>query len=162
MSGPHTTGPHSTGPGAITTARAYGLDRAAIPKGAALLLVDRLWPRGIRKADLAPDDWIRDVAPSTALRTWFGHRADRWAAFRDRYRTELAANPDAVRRCLDWCRKGPVVLMYGAHDTQHNQAVVLAEFLTDALTGQRAGASSAASRAAGHPQSHSYPAASFA
>ena len=123
-----------TGAGSITTARVYGLDPASLPAGAARLLVDRVWPRGIRKADLDLDEWVRDVAPSTALRKWFGHKIDRWPEFETRYRAELSANTGPVDDCLAWCRKGPVVLLYGAHDTQHNQAVVLARFLAEKLT----------------------------
>ena len=117
----------------IQIARVYGPDAAPDRRSGAGLLVDRVWPRGIRKADLQPDDWIREVAPSTALRKWFGHKPDRWDEFRSRYRAELNDNPDAVRRCLDWCRKGSVTLLYGAHDEARNQAVVLAEYLNQQL-----------------------------
>lgn len=99
----------------------------------ARLLVDRVWPRGISKTALQPDDWIRDVAPSTGLRKWFGHDPERWAAFRERYLAELADNPDAVERCLAWCRAGSVVLLFGAKDRDHNQAVVLRDHLREAL-----------------------------
>lgn len=101
---------------------------------AARLLVDRVWPRGISKDDLALDDWIKEVAPSTELRKWFGHDPDRWDAFRRRYREELDDNEEAVERCLVWCRKGPVVLLYGAKDRDHNQAVVLRAYLRERLT----------------------------
>lgn len=111
---------------AIRIARAYD-DLGEIP--GARLLVDRVWPRGISKADLALDDWLRDIAPSSDLRKWFGHDPDRWEAFRSRYRAELQERDDAIGRCLDWCRKGPVVLIYGAKDREHNQAVVLREYL---------------------------------
>lgn len=118
-----------TPPGQIALARAYSA--AALPgvRCGAGLLVDRVWPRGMSKAELQPDAWLRDIAPSTELRKWFGHRVDRWDEFRTRYRSELDANPDAVACCLDWCRKGPVTLIYGAQDQEHNQAVVLAEYL---------------------------------
>ncbi len=99
----------------------------------ARLLVDGVWPRGIGKDALDLDDWIRDVAPSTDLRKWFGHDPDRWDAFRRRYRAELGSNEDAVERCLTWGRKGPVVLLFGAKDRDHNQAVVLREYLRDRL-----------------------------
>lgn len=95
----------------------------------ARLLVDRLWPRGIGKAELALDDWIREVAPSSDLRKWFNHDPAKWDEFRHRYRTELDDNDEAVERCLVWCRKGLVVLLYGAKDRDHNQAVVLKDFL---------------------------------
>lgn len=115
----------------ISVARAY--DDAGQTQGARLL-VDRLWPRGIRKADLALDEWIREVAPSNALRKWFGHDPDRWDEFRRRYRAELDDNEEAVERCLAWCRKGPVVLLYGAKDRDYNQAVELREYLRERLT----------------------------
>ncbi|MBK6467245.1 MAG: DUF488 family protein [Rhodobacter sp.] len=119
-----------TGKADISLARAYdGPDG----RPGARLLVDRVWPRGRRKEDLRLDDWIRDVAPGTALRKWFGHDPAKWAEFRDRYRAELDANRDAVERCLAWCRKGPVVLIYGAKDRVHNQAVVLRDHLQEAL-----------------------------
>jgi uncharacterized protein YeaO (DUF488 family) len=87
----------------------------------------------LRKEDLHLDDWIREVAPSDALRKWFGHEPEKWKAFRERYRAELDGEPEAVEKCLDWCRKGPVVLLYGARDQEHNQAVVLREYLQEAL-----------------------------
>jgi uncharacterized protein YeaO (DUF488 family) len=122
-----------SGTGRIGLARVYGSDAAPKARAGARLLVDRVWPRGIRKDELKADDWIRDVAPSTTLRKWFGHDVARWPEFRDRYRAELRNNPEAVERCLAWCRKGPVTLLYGAKDEAHNQAVVLAEFLQERL-----------------------------
>jgi len=114
----------------ISVARVY--DEPGVPQRARLL-VDKLWPRGIGKADLALDDWIREVAPSSDLRTWFGHDPDKWDEFRRRYRAELDDNKEAVERCLAWCRKGPVVLLYGAKDRDHNQAVVLQDYLRERL-----------------------------
>lgn len=122
-----------SGPGDIAIARVYGPQAATGAAGGARLLVDRVWPRGIRKAELKPDAWIREVAPSSDLRKWFGHDPARWDGFRDRYRQELRDNPDAVGRCLEWCRKGPVTLLYGARDEEHNQAVVLAGYLRERL-----------------------------
>lgn len=119
-----------TGAAGISVARVYdGGDTGT----AARLLIDRLWPRGLRKDALALDDWIPDVAPSHALRRWFGHDPAKWEEFQARYRAELDASPDAVERCLAWCRKGPVVLLYGAKDRDHNQAVVLSAWLRAAL-----------------------------
>lgn len=120
-----------TGVPDIALARVYDDARDT---GRARLLVDRVWPRGIGKDALDLDEWIREVAPSTELRKWFGHDPERWDAFRRRYRTELDANHGAVERCLDWCRNGPVVLLYGAKDRDHNQAVVLREYLRERLT----------------------------
>jgi uncharacterized protein YeaO (DUF488 family) len=118
----------------MMTAPDIGLARVYDDPGAirgARLLADRIWPRGIAKDDLELDDWVKDVAPGNALRKWFGHDPDRWDTFRRRYRTELDANEDGVERCLAWCRKGPVVLLYGAKDCDHNQAVVLREYLLE-------------------------------
>jgi uncharacterized protein YeaO (DUF488 family) len=103
----------------------------------ARLLVDRVWPRGVTKAKLRLDEWIRDVAPSTELRKWFGHDPERWDAFRERYLAELERNPEAVDRCLGWCRKGPITLLFAVRDREHNQAVVLREHLTACLRQQR-------------------------
>ncbi|MGD9669874.1 MAG: DUF488 domain-containing protein [Hyphomicrobiaceae bacterium] len=114
----------------ISATRVY--DEPGVPQRARLL-VDALWPRGIGKADLALDDWIREVAPSRNLRKWFGHDPDKWDEFRRRYRAELDDNEEAVERCLAWCRKGPVVLLYGAKDRDHNQAVALQDYLRERL-----------------------------
>lgn len=103
--------------------------RDTAPTTGARLLVDRLWPRGISKAVLRPDAWLRDLAPSTGLRKWFDHDPEKWDAFRSRYRAELDANPEAVAEALDWCRKGPVTLLFDAHDAQHSNAVVLRAYL---------------------------------
>ncbi|WP_285295791.1 DUF488 domain-containing protein [Aureimonas altamirensis] len=99
----------------------------------ARLLVDRLWPRGVSKAHLQLDDWLKDVSPSTALREWFHVDPDRWPEFRKRYEAELAANPAAVEHCLDWCRMGPVTLLTAAHSRDHNHAVVLRHWLETRL-----------------------------
>lgn len=122
-----------TGAGRITIARVHDPEAKPQARSGAGLLVDRVWPRGIRKADLEPDAWLREIAPSTELRKWFGHVPARWDEFRRRYLAELEDNPDAVERCLDWCRKGPVTLLYGARDRDHNQAVVLADHLARRL-----------------------------
>lgn len=114
----------------IHIARVY--DKQAKITGAGLL-IDRLWPRGIRKEDLDYKDWIKDAAPSTDLRKWFGHDPDKWDEFRKRYRKELEANPDGVEKLLDWCRKGAVTLLYGAHDEEHNNAVFLKDYLAEKL-----------------------------
>lgn len=96
----------------------------------ARLLVDRLWPRGVKKEELHLSEWMRDIAPSNELRQWFGHDPEKWQVFRQRYSDELKANPEAVERCLVWLHKGPVTLLYGAKDYEHNHALVLAEYLT--------------------------------
>ncbi|MPZ26702.1 MAG: DUF488 family protein [Micromonosporaceae bacterium] len=108
------------------------------PTHGAVFLVDRVWPRGVRRDALPLDGWARDVAPSAALRTWFGHRPERFTEFARRYRAELAADPEAVRPLLDAARHGPVTLLYGARDREHNQAVVLRDYLRDHLRRSRA------------------------
>lgn len=96
-------------------------------------MIDRVWPRGIRKEDLRLDGWLRDAAPSAELRRWFGHRPERFAEFRERYRKELDSTPDAVAPILDAARRGPVTLLYAAKDDQHNNAVVLKEYVEELL-----------------------------
>ncbi|UEX79716.1 DUF488 domain-containing protein [Spiribacter halobius] len=100
------------------------------------VLVDRVWPRGVRKADAAVDRWLKEVAPSTELRKWFGHDPERWAEFRRRYRRELADVPEALRELMALCRRGPVTLLFGARDREHNQAVVLREVLREELAAE--------------------------
>ncbi len=117
-------------PHAIRIARVYDPPEAMV---GARLLVDRVWPRGMRKADLGHDDWLREVAPSSDLRRWFGHDPEKWPMFQKRYRGELEASPDAVERCLAWCRKGPVTLLYAARDQDHNHALVLRNYLRERL-----------------------------
>jgi uncharacterized protein YeaO (DUF488 family) len=95
------------------------------------ILVDRLWPRGIKKADAAIDLWMKDVAPSTGLRQWFGHETDRWQEFRRRYVDELQQKSDLVDQLRALASKGPITLVFGAHDQTHNDAMVLREILLD-------------------------------
>ena len=103
----------------------------------ARFLVERLWPRGIRKADLPLDAWLKDLAPSAVLRKWFQHDPAKWDQFRRRYFAELDTHTEAVARLLELARKGTVTLIYGAHDAEHNNAVALREFL-EARPGARA------------------------
>lgn len=116
----------------IQLCRAYDVRAGAVTVGARLL-VDRLWPRGIAKADLPIDAWLKDVTPSPALRKWFGHDPARWADFSRRYTDELQAAPKAVDVALDWCRKGPVTLIYAAKDMRHTHALVLQRHLAARL-----------------------------
>jgi uncharacterized protein YeaO (DUF488 family) len=95
----------------------------------ARVLVDRLWPRGARKEAAKLTLWLTDIAPSDGLRRWFGHDPARFAEFSRRYRAELTANMDAVSRLEDLIKAGPVTLLYGAHDPEHNNARVLADYL---------------------------------
>jgi len=93
------------------------------------VLVERLWPRGMKKEALGADAWLKEVAPSTELRKWFDHRVDRWEEFRQRYQDELRENPEAWQPIAAAGRRGAVTLLYSAHDTEHNGAVVLRDFL---------------------------------
>jgi uncharacterized protein YeaO (DUF488 family) len=93
------------------------------------VLVDRVWPRGLSKEKARIDRWLKDVAPSTALRKWFGHDPERWAEFRRRYRTELAKNPDAFEALRSLIAGKRATLLYGTRDEAHNQAIVLADLL---------------------------------
>ena len=95
------------------------------------VLVDRLWPRGLSRADAHLDHWLKDVSPSDELRRWFDHRADRWTEFSRRYQAELLG-AEAVRQLLDLSANGVVTLLYAAKDEAHNNAVVLAEHLREA------------------------------
>ena len=93
------------------------------------ILVDRVWPRGISKEKLRLDEWMKDVAPSKALRKWFGHDPKRWSEFKKKYRAELRKQPAALKK-LRALTKKRVTLVYGAKDELHNQAVALKEFLS--------------------------------
>lgn len=93
------------------------------------VLVDRVWPRGLSKSDAKVDLWLKDIAPSTALRKWFGHDPARWAAFRARYFEELDENPQAVAELRRKLRGGKVTLLYAARDASYNNAVALREYL---------------------------------
>ena len=93
------------------------------------VLVDRIWPRGLRKSDVRNAVWLKDVAPSTELRKWFGHKPARWNEFRRRYRAELKANA-AVDALINLSRnRSRITLLYSARDQKHNQALVLAAYL---------------------------------
>ena len=93
------------------------------------LLVERLWPRGVKKTSLEIKDWLKDVGPSTELRKWFSHDPAKWDEFCRRYHAELQANPDAWQPIIEAARRGPVTLIYSSHDAEHNNAVALQDFL---------------------------------
>jgi len=101
------------------------------------VLVDRLWPRGVRKADARIDHWLKNVAPSPELRRWFGHDPARWEEFRQHYRAELGAAPGRLATLLDLCEDPPVTLVYAARDREYNHPVVLREFLQERLAAER-------------------------
>ena len=106
--------------------RAY---EAASPQDGVRILVDRLWPRGVAKADAALDGWMKDIAPSAPLRQWFAHDPARWDEFRQRYTEELRGRADLVEQLRERARQGPLTLVYSARDEAHNDAVVLREVL---------------------------------
>ena len=93
------------------------------------ILVDRLWPRGVSKADAALDRWLKEIAPSTGLREWFGHDPARWQEFRRRYKQELQQHAAELEELRALARHGTVTLLYGARDEEHNDAVVLRDVL---------------------------------
>lgn len=93
------------------------------------ILVDRLWPRGLTKEKAKVDLWLKEIAPSTELRKWFAHDPAKWKEFEKRYTTELKNNPEEVSALKKEIAKGPATLLYGARDEQHNEALVLQQFL---------------------------------
>ena len=112
----------------VSVKRAY---EPASPDDGMRVLVDRLWPRGVSKEQLAVDFWLKDAAPSDALRHWYGHRPGRWESFAAKYRGELAQRADLLRLLDELRRRGRVTLLYGARDTARNNAVVLREVLEE-------------------------------
>lgn len=106
--------------------RAY--DPAA-PSDGARILVDRLWPRGVSKERADLTEWMKDIAPSTALREWFGHEPARWPEFQRRYRAELQTHRPLLDQIRALAAKGPVALIYSARDEDHNDAIVLRDVL---------------------------------
>lgn len=93
------------------------------------VLVDRLWPRGVKKEDAALDSWMKDIAPSTELRKWFGHDPKLWDEFRARYSAELKSKPESLEELRKLAKSGVLTLVYSAHDEEHNDAVVLRDLL---------------------------------
>ena len=110
----------------ISVKRAY---EAASPADGTRILVDRLWPRGVTKDAAAIDEWMKDIAPSTGLRQWFGHDPERWPEFQRRYHAEIKVHPEELKRLRDLARHGRLTLVYAARDEEHNEAVVLRDFL---------------------------------
>lgn len=95
------------------------------------VLVDRLWPRGLSKEKAGLDFWDKNIAPSTELRKWFNHEVDKWADFKSRYQAELDQNQEEVKAFLAHIKSHPIVtLLFAAHDVEHNQAVVLKDYLS--------------------------------
>ena len=110
----------------IRTKRVY---EPANPRDGLRVLVDRLWPRGLTREAVQADLWLKDVAPSTALRKWFGHDRPKWETFKIRYFSELDARPEAVETLLDIASKERLTLLFSARDAERNQAVALREYL---------------------------------
>jgi uncharacterized protein YeaO (DUF488 family) len=101
----------------------------ASPDDGRRILVDRLWPRGLSKERAGADLWLKDIAPSSGLRKWFGHDPEKWTEFQNRYRAELDSNEEAVKTLKQAVGKGKATLLYGAHDERNNHAVVLRDML---------------------------------
>jgi uncharacterized protein YeaO (DUF488 family) len=110
----------------IDIARVYDAPAA---EGSFRVLVDRIWPRGVKKEALQLDAWMKDLAPSSALRKWFNHDPARWDEFRTRYFAELADKDALIAGLLEQAKRKPLLLLFGARDEQHNNAVALREYL---------------------------------
>ena len=111
---------------AISIRRAYD---PPTPDEGRRVLVDRLWPRGISREKLGAELWLREIAPSDALRHWFDHDPAKWPEFQRRYAAELDTNPEPVAELRAMIARGPVTLLFAAHDAQHNNAVALRAYL---------------------------------
>jgi uncharacterized protein YeaO (DUF488 family) len=127
----------------ILLKRAY---EPASRKDGRRVLVERLWPRGLKKEALAADAWMKEVAPTTELRKWFGHRPERWEEFRRRYRKELDANPAGWEPLARMAARGTLTLLFSTHDAEQNGAVVLRDYLTRGSSKPENGAPTLASR----------------
>jgi uncharacterized protein YeaO (DUF488 family) len=110
----------------ITLKRAYD---SASPTDGRRFLVERLWPRGISKTKLRVDAWLKEAGPSTELRKWFSHDPEKWSEFRRRYFRELNSRPEAWQPIVSAARRGRVTLVYSSHDTEHNNAVALQQYV---------------------------------
>jgi len=114
------------GKSGIQVKRVY--EEAAADDGARFL-VDGLWPRGIKKSALADVEWVKEIAPSAALRKWYGHEPEKWKEFQKRYRAELVKNGDAWKPLLDAARKSGITLLTSTHNVEISHAMVLRDFL---------------------------------
>lgn len=112
----------------VRTKRAYDPPEAS---DGYRVLIDHLWPRGVKREALRLDDWARDLAPSDDLRKWFGHVPERFDEFRTRYRAELSSHEEQLAELRDRARKGPLTIVYAARDREHSNAAVLAELLLE-------------------------------
>jgi uncharacterized protein YeaO (DUF488 family) len=119
----------------ITLKRAY--DSVSRTDGTRFL-VERLWPRGVSKETLQVNAWLQDVGPSAELRKWFSHDRDKWSQFRHRYFRELDSRPEAWQPIVSAARRGTVTLIYSSHDTEHNNAIALRDYLRAKRRGRAA------------------------
>jgi uncharacterized protein YeaO (DUF488 family) len=110
---------------------------AVSPADGVRFLVERLWPRGVKKASLKIDGWLRDVAPSTELRKWFSHDPTKWLKFQQRYFAELDKKPETLEPILNALEYGPATLIFSSHDEAHNNAVALKTYIADRETHRR-------------------------
>ncbi len=94
------------------------------------ILIDRLWPRGLKKEVAHVDEWLRDLAPSTELRKWFGHDPEKWAEFKKRYKKEIAGKSELIKRIKTEAKKGTVTLVFAAKDAEHSNAAFLKELFS--------------------------------
>ncbi len=117
----------------IRTKRVY---EPASPSDGARILVDRVWPRGMSEERARADLWLKEVAPSTALRKWYAHEVERWPEFTRRYARELDERPEEVSLLLMLAAEGPLTLLFSAHDPEHNQAVALRSYLLELAAGR--------------------------
>jgi uncharacterized protein YeaO (DUF488 family) len=99
------------------------------PHDGVRFLIERLWPRGVRKTDVHMDGWQKEAGPSTELRKWFSHDPDKWVEFQQKYFAELKERPEALEPILEAAKHGTVTLLYSSHDTEHNNAVALKRFI---------------------------------
>jgi uncharacterized protein YeaO (DUF488 family) len=109
--------------------RAKRVYEEAAPDDGHRVLVDRMWPRGLSRERAQVDEWARELAPSTELRTWFGHDPERFAAFRERYRRELESHAERLEELRRRAQREPVTILYAARDAEHNNGVVVADVL---------------------------------
>ena len=115
----------------MTTIRTKRIYEPATPEDGCRVLVDRIWPRGVKRKDARLDRWARELAPSDELRRWFGHAPERWQDFRERYLAELEPARPALEDLLKAAGNGTLTLLFGARDEKRNQAVVLQSLLED-------------------------------
>lgn len=121
------------GPGPAGGIRLKRIYDPAEPEDGTRVLVDRIWPRGIRKDAAQIDRWLREAAPSPELRKWFAHKPERWTTFAQKYKDALESNPEVLAPLLEDAAKGPLTLLFAAKDRTHNHAVVLRQVLLQRL-----------------------------